>query len=183
MNMLERIFYTSCKEEPLKRTEALSKLFEPLLTCFPINNNNNDQRAKTIKQTKWLQLLKDAKSEDCTIKTDTTDAEPIKRFVNDIFVKKNIDPVHVPIPFKNKSEEDLCKQIFNYYYYTKPSFPHLENPRVITWINGEPYAVDTTVTHNMVNTYCNYWLDIIHRSAVFCKEHLLSEKPKVKIPL
>ena len=43
MNMLERIFYTSCKEEPLKRTEALSKLFEPLLTCFPFNNNNNAQ--------------------------------------------------------------------------------------------------------------------------------------------
>ena len=162
INMLKRTFHTSCKAEPMNRVEATSTLFEPLKTSFPVKNNNNAQKWKTQKENKRLQSLKDAAPEDCTLKTDTTDTEPIKRFVKECFVQKNIDPIHVPAILTKSSEEELSKSIFNYYYYTvKDTVPLLENPRVIARINGVPYVQDRTVTHDMVVLYCNYWLDIL----------------------
>ena len=109
--MLKRTFHTSCKEEPLNRAEATSTLFEPLKTDYPVNNNNNAKKWKTQRENKRLQLLKDAAPEDCTLKTDSTDTEPIKRFVNKFFVQNSIDPVKIPAILTKSSEEELSKSI------------------------------------------------------------------------
>ena len=183
ITMLKRTFHTSCKEEPMNRAEATSTLFEPLKTCFPVNSNNNAKfkRGRTMKENNQLQLLKEAAPEDCTLKTDTDDTEPIKRFVKEFFVQNNIDPVNIPPTLTKSSEEELSKSIFNYYYYTvKDNALLLENPRVIARINGVPYVQDRTVTHDMVVIYCNYWLDILQRSILSNEKHLLSKKLKVK---